>query len=127
MVHTLEMNVEIPEALLSDMMITAFDGDYGSCWRWCEPHGDNWFEGEKDEWRSVLVHETVGGDDPPKIHKVDWGVLQRGMQTIIHNDRNHSIIGRITEAVFDDDAGVLDSNDLDTIVQYGLFGKGQFS
>ena len=120
MVHTLEMRVEIPDNVLAGIMSTAFASDYGACWRWCEPAADGWLMMAEDEIKSVTVCDPA---DPGTKYIVGWDIIQRGMQNIVHLDRDHSIIGRITEAVFDDDADVLDSGDVDTIVQFGLFDK----
>lgn len=120
MVHTLEMRVEIPDNVLAGIMSTAFASDYGACWRWCEPVDGQWLVLDDGEIKCVTVCDPA---DPGTKYIVGWDVVQRGMQNIVYIGGDHSIIDRITEAVFDDDAGVLDSGDVDIIVQYGLFEK----
>lgn len=127
----LKLGVDVPENLLSDLMITAFDGHYGGCWHWSEPYGDNWLAvvGDERVWKEANILDTNDTDDdiPSRVYTVNWDTLVLGMQRIVDDGKLHSLIENIADAIFDDDGGRLDSGDVDTIVQYGLFMSEVYS
>lgn len=130
MAHTLKMEVEIPEKLLGDLLVTAFDGVHGGCWFWC--HSDQTYSLDErfamDDPTNVLStwqRVQIETDEENDQYAVDHGNLASGMQLIMNlpkgkYDKLKALIG---EAVMNDDAGVLDANDADTIVQFALFGE----
>lgn len=129
----LKLAVDVPENVLSDLMITAFDGDYGGCWHWSEPYGDDWLvtkpTGINSDWvqATVLDNNDEDEDISSRVYKVDWSILVLGMQRIIDEDKKHPLIEAIAEAIFNDNAGGIDSGQVDTIVQYGLFMEEVYS
>lgn len=129
MAYTLSMEVDIPEQVLADVMVTAFDANHGACWHWASPSEENWLKKQGDDWFEVKIQESDGDK-----WTVNWEILQRGMTVIV--SRNHSdskfeyaekLRNRIQEAIMNDDAGVLDAVDADLIVQLGLWGKLLYS
>lgn len=138
----LKMNVDVPENLLSEILVTAFDGDDGGSRFWSEPHpnddDDDWiitdpFDDSKDPaWKGVRIRHVEQDEDDPTFWTVSWGTLVQGMQNILDGDFSghqglRKLQGYIQEAVIEDDGGQLDTNAVDTIVQYGLFGNEQYS
>lgn len=134
-----KVKAEVPEDFLSDVLITAFDGDHGGSWFWAKPHrpapDDFWvitdgLPTESDSrWLATYIEDreeqeewmmTRDPDDPdkPKVYKVTYAVLVKGIQELIDAGDDN-----IQQAVFDADAGMIDANDADSIVQQGLFGK----
>lgn len=85
----------LPEEFLSDIMITAFDGQYGWSWNWFEPVGKDWLQTSNAEdfldshWMSA--HVRVKSDCPTGdkiLDRRDGFVinhegLARGIQCII--------------------------------------------
>lgn len=125
-----EAKIKITEGFLSSVLVTAFDANYGSCWRWCEPdeiriegrnhglaNGDH-----EDVWFSVTVINNCQ-DDLKRFQRkycVDHKVIMAGIERItsIPGMRHHDTL---VTALADDDAGMIDSDMADSIVQYGLW------
>lgn len=126
------MQVEVPHTLLGDLMVTAFDGQYGGVWRcgWAtdvEYHIDKAEKAIDNVWKAVTITTNYDEDLdewPSPTVKVDWAMLVKGMQLILADEKyDGSLRKRIAQAIMDDDAGELDANDADTIVQMAVFGK----
>lgn len=134
------MNVDVPENLLSEILVTAFDGDDGGSRFWadmCETEDNDGvtYEYPKDgesAWKEVRIRHVEQADNDFTYWVVSWGTLIEGMQKILDGDFSghqglRKLQGYIQEAVIEDDGGQLDTNAVDTIVQYGLFGNEQYS
>jgi hypothetical protein len=128
----IKMAVDVPENLLSEILVTAFDGDCGGCWFWAEPYmetsEDDWLKTDDfatdPSWLSAKIIDKEDSSNGPWT--VDHSTLVRGMQQILDADYGHSetlrkLQGYIREAVIDDDGSMLDAYAVDTIVQLGLF------
>jgi hypothetical protein len=131
--HIVRMDVEVPHNLLSDIMVTAFDGNYGGVQRcgWAVPV-DYRIEGEGESvqtWREVVIesapgYEWDGEENKTSRESITWAILVKGMQEILNSDDwAESTKKIIVSAILDDDAGEIDANLADTIVQTGLFGE----
>jgi hypothetical protein len=140
----LKMEVEIPENLLDNIMVTAFDGDYGGCWHWAEPYltdsEDDYIKiapldmSDSPAWIEARIRGKEQGvhDLMPNFWVVSWETIRAGMQKIIDGDfSGHEALrrlqGYIQEAVIEDDGSLLDANAVDTIIQYGLFDNEIYS
>ena len=143
--HTLKTRLEVTEEFLSDLMITAFDGQYGGCWFWATSQEialGPWLETneEADRWLSAKIQKedelelwAEARDNNPKaegtakVWHVTHQTLVLGMQRIL--DKNEADGGyygtsaTIRGGVAEDDAGDIDANIADSIVQMGLFGE----
>lgn len=91
----------LPEEFLSDIMITAFDGQYGWSWHWFEPVGGDWLQIKKvprggpqendnhEYWMSARVRVKADYPTGDKIldrrdgFVIDHEGLARGIQCII--------------------------------------------
>lgn len=127
---TLKMEVEIPEKLLGDLLVTAFDGAHGGCWFWCHSDGDyqineRFVMDDPENVLSIWRKVQIVTDEEDDAYAVDHSNLASGMQLIMNQPKGkyNKLKALIGEAVMNDDAGVLDANDADTIVQFALFGE----
>lgn len=117
-----EMEVEIPEEVYSDILITAFDGSYGGVWQagWAEfkrsvvDHSD-----DNEIWRAVTIYVPDLGTE----FLVNREVLARGIQRLLHAYRYVEHIGQL---IMDADASMIDAGIADSIVQLGLFGEERY-
>lgn len=126
---TVTLTFNLSEELLSDTMVTAFDGSYGGCWYWATTGSENWLttNGESDvfanRWLKVVIQDSE--DDDPKPVTVDHATLALGISRILNNDVKVSddITQYILRAVTEDDAGDIDATAADCIVQAGIFNE----
>lgn len=134
----LSIELEVPHNLLSDVMITAFDGNYGAVWQmgWARSNGSFDID-SKDHWLMVpiqVIDEEGEDEDLPYDHRI--GVVQKeqyevthktlvaGMHHLLKDDRFPSHLKEIVQqAVLEDDAGMIDAPLADSIVQFGVYGK----
>jgi hypothetical protein len=114
----------------SDILITAFDGDYGGCWYWAMPDPEVRvseqfvMDGPKvdDLWRAVGIADK---EEQERRYRVDHETIRVGLRRIVEGDctfggkpwenRTH-ILGSLS------DPGDIDADIADVIVQAGLFG-----
>lgn len=127
----LKMEVDVPEELLSDLMITAFDGTYGGCTSYgCFEAVSYDIDPDKSTggWKAVTIRELPEDGKPFAEHRVTWETLVLGMQRLLNkNDLRDDIREAIQEAVFNADGGEIDAGMIDTIVQFGLFNQEKYS
>lgn len=126
----IRVELTLKEDFLSDILITAFDGGYGGCWYWADTPRDDTSNYVIDGadldaiWRSVRITEQGGpnDDDNPGPFIVDHAVLAKGIARIMSGEAGLSV-DEVHGAVIESDAGQIDSDLADCIVQEGLFGK----
>lgn len=135
---TLDMDIDLSEEFLSDVLVTAFDGDYGGCWYWATPDyeakGDSAFiirkSNDGDVWESITIIDVVlsehrisgeksNGREKVVQHVVDHQVIKTGIQRMLDGNWRDSILKSLTPL----DAGNIDSELADVIVQMGIFGE----
>lgn len=99
------LNKEAPAEFFSDIMITAFDAQYGGAWEWFEPVGENWLTTEHadpdhkhedgslcidDLWMSVEVQlkEDCQLGHPPFDGPItiDHAAIAAGISRIVNDD-----------------------------------------
>jgi len=96
---SISMRRELPAEFLSDILITAFDGDYGWSWNWFEPASEDWLKksGNSEDpteglWLSCHVRldqdsQTGNGlFDTTEGFIVDHDVIATGIQRILDDD-----------------------------------------
>lgn len=133
---TVKLTMELTPEFCGDVLVTAFDGGYGGSWYWADPSGDAWpvtVSGISDDavWHEVHIKWDFSDCPSPVMQylyqeaykangyvKVDHEVVRVGLQWAIDQGRQFAL-----EAVREMDAGEIDANAADTIVQHGLFGK----
>lgn len=146
---------ELSDQFVSDVMVTAFDGQYGGCWDWAEPDRSksSWLEVEHPPscdhedlksqrnctdalWTVAHVKfrdgESTGNKTLDSLSadgiKVDAEVIRIGIQRILDGTvqlADH-LREQISRSVAEDDADI-DSWAADCIVQVGWFGEAIFS
>lgn len=131
---------ELSDEFVGDVLVTAFDGNFGGCWEtWAEPdtHEASGREGgwlrtdDNDNWTTcyILVSDPEGlsTTEANLVRggvKVDANAIRVGIQKIIDG----GVVGRhvqemVVAGVLEGDAGEIDSLAADCIVQAGVFGK----
>lgn len=140
MVHRLKMEVDIPDNLLSEILVTAFEGEDGGSRFWAEPVEDVEDDGVKYEypdlygqarWLEIRIRQVEQADNDFTYWTVSRGTIRDGMQRLLdENFSGHEAMQklqhRIREAVIEDDASMIDTDDADTMVQFGLFGDQRY-
>lgn len=136
------ISIDIPVSLapdfLGDILVTAFDGQYGGCWYWAGSGEKPWPEIQKDSanWETVYIKFDV--EDCPTeaqiaqyVKDIATGGVKVGVEEIsvgiarilTSEDYSDGLKARVREACVESDAGEIDANDADCIVQEALFGK----
>jgi hypothetical protein len=119
----LKIEVDIPENVLNHAMDTALT----ALEAWAAPH-------DPEDW---IIRNPVSGEvdsirvkdrEDEMSYCVRQGTIRLGMQRILDRDPEEfgdysSLAERIQEAVLDDDTKMLDKDDVNSIVQFGLFGE----
>lgn len=140
---TIEVNnrYEVTDEFLQDVMITACEGGIGY-WSqlWPKNEGDKCYDYDRP-WQYIqefdedndddydLVAVMLGIDPKPGFtgpgHVIDHDVIKRGISTILSGSVSISrdIAKDIRIAADEIDAGYIDTEAADCIVQVGLFGK----
>lgn len=129
---TLKVNIEVSlsEEFLSDILIIAFDGQYGGCWYWAQAaypaEGERkWLvtNGETDIMKQRWLSARI--EDFGKQWVVDHKVLADGIRRLLDGTVkvNDEIVGAVMRAVREGDAGEIDSEAADCIVQAGVFDE----
>lgn len=129
--YTVKVERTLSADFLSSVLITAFDGNYGGCWYWCSPYGDDWLKTDDDDWTNVQIaldEETgIPVVDSHSHFNADHLVVRNGIQMIMSGDLiDDSIKAYVVAGVLEDDAGNIDSIAADCIIQVGIFGKVVF-
>ena len=132
----MKAQIKITEEVLSDILITAFDANYGGCWRWCEPDGiqvqgrnQGLARGDhEDIWISVTVINNIQEDERRFQRKyiVNHKVLISGIEQIT-STTGSLYHGVLIDALAEGDTGMIDANMADTIVQLGLWREEIYS
>lgn len=119
----------VSEELLGDILVTAFDGDLGACWEWAAPNYDHpngafVIDTDKDDiWTAVAIRYDDPDGDGVLEMVVDQGRLVRAIQKILDDGVICSSWRLLEEAIFEDDAGNIDAEIADWIVQTAVFGR----
>jgi hypothetical protein len=124
---------------MSDLLITAFDGNYGGCWFWAEPKPglDDWLivekrhreqgigtvEGEDTIWRSATIREKQASlaNGKKRWAVIDHAMIGRGLKRILETPNGRYTA--IKEAIMGKDSGEIDASAVDTIIQFAVFGE----
>lgn len=145
---TLTSEIDIPQSVLSDILITAVEGGIGY---WARGYGYHWSD-ERPETTSITVVEFESAaeafdldirydfselDDIVEngVHQLDgfkWhittDVIETGIERILNNAGGNAPVG-LSGRLFADVSNIdnadwdYDANDADIIVQMGLWGE----
>ena len=125
MTERVVMTLDVSEDFLSNVLITAFDANYGGCWYWARPSevaGDPWQINE-GVWWCVYIEDRE--DDWEGTYLVNHPVIVTGIQNILDGrvQINDGLFRALLTGLREDDAGVVDADVADCIVQAGVFGE----
>lgn len=136
MTHKIEIEVPVTDEFIGDILVTAFDGAYGGCWYWAKSGRLDWPELKDGQWATVYIKFDTDCCPSPMQRtvyrqmvasggvKVDQETVTVGIARILADEGYpQSFRDRIRIAVQNLDAGEIDANDADCIIQEGLFGK----
>lgn len=117
------LSVDLESEFLSDILITAFDGSCGGSWYWATPAMDSWLKTDdlldsmgSRLWWSVYIAERE--DSSGNQWTVTRGSVLLGIQRAIEE-----AYPGVAQAVIEGDAGQVDADLADVIIQYAVFGK----
>lgn len=116
---------------LANVLVTAVEGGVGY---WSYARRYEWEEDDQDNLTSASVELAVIGDaddareDGRKITwmPVDLDTIARGVRRILAKGFSSVRFESITFGSKENDAGAIDSDDADLIVQVGLFGEAVY-
>ena len=124
--------VEVPleEEFSSDLLVTAFDGDYGGCNYWIQFIE---LEADGNNWKTVYVKTIVEDDeseesDEEETHAINSLTLAKGISEILSEPRRWGKVhSDLRKAFLEQDGGGIDSAMIDAIVQLGCFGEIRYA
>lgn len=106
------------EEFLRDIFITALEGGIGY-WATCEAY----------QWQVWPFHAVISADDDGTEHNyvIDPPVIMNGIRRILSGEClewvSSDLRATLLEATITLDAGDIDANDADSIVQAGVFNR----
>ena len=127
----IKLDVIVSRQLLFDTFVTAMKGGIGyfavaSEYKWQKPGTDG--EEDLENFRAVVsdaeAEEDEDGDFKDKV--IDKAVIEKGFEKIINDDNlkiSSDIRRKVALAMIEPENADLDANDVDCIVQVGLFGE----
>lgn len=120
--------IELTPEFVSNVLITAFDGNYGGCWFWAAPANDDWLKVENpntDDMRWVKVTIVDKEDDDSPSHVVTADQIAIGLTKMIElgGEWARDAFGWISDQ---EDADI-DAEDANNIVNLGLFNELVYS
>lgn len=127
-IPTVRLRGKIPltKEFISNVLITAFDGNYGGSWYWAAPANDDWLTTEREngdtKWVSVTIIDKEDGDDPYlATHTVSGLNIADGLTAMLEmgGEWARDVFGWLVDQ---DDADI-DAEAADQIVQFALFNS----
>lgn len=131
---SVDLTLEVSDETISNIMITAFDANYGGSWYWAVPDwietptasctyirtaGDNWTH----VYAQVNPDEPIGDVEQDKPFVVTRTVVERGIQLILTGKVGiRSDLLAQVQTLFLDDVDI-DADAADCIIQAGVFGE----
>jgi len=128
------IHITIPVTLdpqfLHDVFVTALEGGIGY---WSDCHEYRWSLGAPSHEADLVgfyatVVDAEGDDDT--VHRIDRPAIVRGVERILTGQATccgkpigSHLVGTVARAVVGGDAGDIDAEIADVIVQIGLFGE----
>ena len=112
--------MQVTKFFLNDVIVCAVEGGIGY---WSQVRDYRW---EKDDdWNITEASATVVPFDDPKVYKLTWETVEDGIRKVLAGTVkvHSSYVGSIAVAAAEGDAGEIDAELADIIVQAGLFGE----
>ena len=118
----IKISAQVSLQTLADIIITAIEGGINY---WSQTVTYRWTEGPIHTYADII--EVGDGDEDEedrKHHKIDLEVIKRGIERVLSaHAASSDIMESIHLAVAEDDAGHIDGDAADVIVQFGLLGE----
>lgn len=104
---------------LADIIVTAVEGGINY---WSQIVVYKWTEGPEHTVADII---EIGDGDENKPHHIDLEIVQRGIQRILNDNPaiRIDLHQQVADCVSQDDAGHVDADGADCIVQAGLFNE----
>ena len=118
---TVEITLAVTPTFVHDVFTTACEGgiDY-----WAEFSEYRWkHDGEPDLWTFGATIVEDGESEPVTIGRY---VILAGIRKILTGDHGSLLRDNLVRAIQHDDAGEVDADFADSIVQVGLFGEVRY-
>lgn len=109
------MSATLGERLCLDILSTAFEGGIGY---WAI--ATNIARDAEGNYAAITLEDAEGEED--WSHLVDCDAIHRGIQAVFDELRGTKVHRNLLTAVINDDAGDIDADDADAIVQMACFG-----
>lgn len=109
---TITLTHHLDDAFLQGVLVTAIEGGINHWARIKRVHP------KPDDYTTAEIEPLEGDDFDPR--DVDLGTIAEGLQ-LLAADSGGDMSSSVLEAIAENDAGGIDADDADTIVQYGLF------
>jgi hypothetical protein len=124
------INMNITERMVSDILITAFDGHYGACHYWAtvDKIVTNDAEDLLDEvWYSAVIRDNEAEEDA--LITIDEKSIIRGIEGLLtaSSSLGLSIGQSLMKAIATNDAGYIDGDVADCVVQIAALGQVTYS
>ena len=124
------INMNITERMVSDILITAFDGHYGACHYWAtvDKIVTNDAEDLLDEvWYSAVIRDNEAEEDA--LITIDEKSIIRGIEGLLTASSSLGLgIGQsLMKAIATNDAGYIDGDVADCVVQIAALGQVTYS
>lgn len=130
MTDSITITIPVPDTLCADILCNAFEGGQCGIGYWaCADDVEHGSEDPLNElyYKSISIFDAEC-DEPEESewrHKVDYDAIRRGLQLVLSPEFkvNDTIRGYVQAGVVNNDAGNIDAEAADVIVQAACFGK----
>lgn len=111
-----EVSFAVTDAMVDQILVTAFDGNYGGSLYWADVENIEMLKDESKAWIKATIIEQEGG----QRHFIDGERIAYGLKKYIEDDMISE--SHLAETI-NSEATDFDANDADIIVQLAVFGK----
>lgn len=120
---TITVTLPVSAEFVHDVFVTACEGGINY---WAEVDQYHWSDGDRNPDLFGFFAVIHDAEDLATKFRVDASVIAAGLQRVSAGPVEHlgeGLRANIVQATIAGDAGEIDADDADTIVQVGLFGK----
>lgn len=119
---TITVTLPVSAEFVHDVFVTAVEG--GIFWAYIDQY--HWSDGDRNPDLFGFFAVITDAEDATAKFRVDASVIAAGLRRIAAGPVEHlgeGLRANIVKATIAGDAGEIDADDADTVVQIGLFGK----
>lgn len=128
-IGTVTVSAPITDEMVDIVLVTAFDGNYGSCHYWADLNRIERYSNGVEWWKQVTFTDALERDEgngDTKTYTVNAEQIVTAMQKFLDANShmaNDTITGYIRRAVMENDPGMIDGDAADCIIQVAAFGE----